>query len=83
MTVDTVLVSIMHANNETGTIQPIAECAAIAREHGVRFHTDAAQSVGKIPTRADHLGVDLLTMAGHTFTFDSGWLSIAETSPEA
>ena len=72
ITPDTVLVSIMHANNETGTIQPIAECAAIAREHGVRFHTDAAQSVGKIPTRVDDLGVDLLTMAGHKFHAPKG-----------
>jgi cysteine desulfurase len=62
---DTVLVTVMHANNEVGTIQPIAECAAIAHEHGVLFHTDAAQSVGKIPTRVDDLGVDLLTIAGH------------------
>jgi cysteine desulfurase len=61
----TTLVSIMHANNEVGTIQPIAECAAIAREHGVPFHTDAAQSVGKIPTRVDELGVDMLSIAGH------------------
>jgi cysteine desulfurase len=55
----------MHANNEVGTIQPIEEIGAIAREHGVRFHTDAAQSVGKIPTRVDTLGVDLLAIAGH------------------
>lgn len=55
----------MHANNETGTIQPIEACAAIAREHGIPLHTDAAQSVGKIPTRVDDLGVDLLTIAGH------------------
>ncbi len=48
-----------------GTIQPIAEIANIAKEHGVVFHTDAAQSVGKIPTRVDELGVDLLTIAGH------------------
>jgi cysteine desulfurase len=61
----TILVSIMHANNEVGTIQPIAECARIARAHGVPFHTDAAQSVGKIPTNVDDLGVDLLTIAGH------------------
>lgn len=72
MTADTVLVTIMHANNETGTIQPIAECAAIAREHGVRFHTDAAQSVGKIRTRVDDIGVDLLTMAGHKFHAPKG-----------
>ena len=55
----------MHANNEVGTIQPIAEIATIAREHGVPVHTDAAQSVGKIPTRVDELGVDLLSVAGH------------------
>lgn len=61
----TVLVSIMHANNETGTMQPIAELARIAREHGVLFHTDAAQSVGKVPVRVDELGVDLLSMTGH------------------
>jgi cysteine desulfurase len=61
----TVLISVMHANNEVGTIQPIEEIGAIAREHGIRFHTDAAQSVGKIPTNVDALGVDLLTIAGH------------------
>jgi cysteine desulfurase len=62
---DTILISIMHANNEVGTIQPIEECARIARKHGVLFHTDAAQSVGKVPVRVDELGVDLLTIAGH------------------
>lgn len=61
----TILISVMHANNEVGTIQPIEEIGAIAREHGIRFHTDAAQSVGKIPTKVDTLGVDLLTIAGH------------------
>jgi len=61
----TILISVMHANNEVGTIQPIEEIGAIAREHGIRFHTDAAQSVGKIPTKVDMLGVDLLTIAGH------------------
>ncbi|MBO0712953.1 MAG: cysteine desulfurase, partial [Acetobacteraceae bacterium] len=61
----TVLISVMHANNETGTIQPIEEIAALAREHGIRVHTDAAQSVGKIPTEVDSLGVDLLSIAGH------------------
>jgi cysteine desulfurase len=65
ITSSTVLISIMHANNEVGTIQPIAEIATIARDHGIVFHTDAAQSVGKIPTRVDDLGVDLLTIAGH------------------
>lgn len=61
----TVLISIMHANNETGTLQPIEAIAAIAREHGVRLHSDAAQSVGKVPVNVDALGVDLLSMAGH------------------
>jgi len=62
---DTILVSIMHANNEVGTVQPIRECADIAREHGIPFHTDAAQSIGKLPTKVDELGVDLLSIAGH------------------
>jgi cysteine desulfurase len=61
----TILVSIMHANNEVGTIQPIEDCARIAHEHGVLFHTDAAQSVGKVPTSVNELGVDLLSIAGH------------------
>lgn len=61
----TILISIMHANNEVGTIQPIEECARIAHEHGVLFHTDAAQSVGKIRTDVNGLGVDLLSIAGH------------------
>jgi cysteine desulfurase len=65
ITVDTVLISVMHANNEVGTIQPIEDCAAIAQAHGIPFHTDAAQSVGKIPARVDELGVDLLSLAGH------------------
>ena len=61
----TALVSVMHANNEVGTIQPVAEIARIAREHGVLCHTDAAQSAGKIPVRVAELGVDLLSLAGH------------------
>jgi len=65
LTPRTILVSIMHANNEVGTIQPIAEIAAIARAAGVLMHTDAAQSVGKIPTVVGELGVDLLSVAGH------------------
>jgi cysteine desulfurase len=62
---ETKLVSLIHANNEIGTIQPIAEIAEICRARGVLLHTDAAQSVGKIATRVDELGVDLLTIAGH------------------
>jgi cysteine desulfurase len=61
----TILVSIMHANNEVGTIQPIEDCARIVHEHGVLFHTDAAQSVGKVATGVNELGVDLLSIAGH------------------
>ena len=61
----TVLITIMHANNETGTLQPIAEIAEIGHRYGVLVHTDASQSVAKIPTRVDDLGVDLLTVAGH------------------
>jgi len=62
---DTILITIMHANNEVGTIQPIAEIAAIARSRGIRMHTDAAQSLGKIPVNVNELGVDLLSVAGH------------------
>jgi cysteine desulfurase len=65
ITPQTVLVSIMHANNEVGTIQPIAEIGRIAREHGIVVHTDAAQSVGKVPVDVTALSVDLLTVAGH------------------
>ena len=62
---NTRLVSIMHANNEVGTLQPITECARIAHEHGIAFHSDAAQSVGKIATQVATLGVDMLSIAGH------------------
>ncbi len=61
----TVLITIMHANNETGTLQPLREIAGIAHRHGALLHTDAAQSVGKISTLVNELGVDLLTIAGH------------------
>ena len=65
ITTETILISVMHANNEVGTIQPIPEIGRIAREHDILFHTDAAQSVGKVATRTDKLGVDLLSVAGH------------------
>jgi cysteine desulfurase len=61
----TVLISVMHANNEVGTLQPITEIARTAHEYGVALHTDAAQSVGKVAVNVDDLGVDLLTVTGH------------------
>ena len=63
----TILVSIMHANNEIGTIQPIAEIGRICREKGVLFHTDAVQAVGHLPTLTSELNVDLLSASGHKF----------------
>ncbi|MCK9398795.1 MAG: selenide, water dikinase SelD [Bacteroidales bacterium] len=63
ITNETILVTIMHANNEVGTIQPISQLVALARKHNILFHTDAAQSAGKIPV--DNLDVDLLSVAGH------------------
>jgi len=65
ITPDTILISIMHANNEVGTVEPVREIAMIAHAHGVLMHTDAAQSVGKIAVNVDELGVDLLSIAGH------------------
>jgi cysteine desulfurase len=61
----TILISIMHANNEVGTIQPVREIAALARRYGILMHTDAVQSFGKIPVSAKELGVDLLSISGH------------------
>ena len=68
----TVLISVMHANNETGTIQPISEIGALAKEAGVLFHTDAAQSVGKIPAHVSDLRVDFLSLAGHKLYASKG-----------
>jgi cysteine desulfurase NifS/selenium donor protein len=65
ITPQTILVSVMHANNEVGTIEPVREIADIAHRHGVLVHTDCAQSTGKIPVHANDLGVDLLSVAGH------------------
>jgi len=65
VTPQTILITIMHANNEVGTIQPIAEISELAKKHDIRVHTDAAQSLGKIPAEVDPLGVDLLSVAGH------------------
>lgn len=62
---ETILISIMYANNEIGTIEPVEEISRVAREHGVIFHTDAVQAVGHIPINAEHLGVDLLSLSAH------------------
>jgi cysteine desulfurase len=72
LTPDTILISVMHANNETGALHPLREIGALAREAGVPLHTDAAQSAGKIPVDVDELQVDFLTVAGHKFYAPKG-----------
>lgn len=65
ITDDTILISIMHANSEVGTIQPVSEIGAIAREHGIPFHVDATQTVGKLPVDVEDLDADFVSFSGH------------------
>lgn len=69
---DTILISVMFANNEIGTIEPVGEIGAIAREHGVLFHTDAVQAFGQVPINVDELHIDMLSASGHKMNGPKG-----------
>ena len=72
ITPETILISVMFANNEIGTIQPIKEIGAIAKEHGILFHTDAVQAFGQIPIKVDEMGIDMLSSSGHKINGPKG-----------
>ncbi len=78
---ETVLLSVMTANNETGVVQPISQLVGLAREHGVLFHTDATQAVGKVPFSARALGVDLVSLSAHKIYGPQGHRGVVCSAP--